>query len=91
MNISPPYLSTIFKKYTGQNISSYLSQQRLTHAQNLLKDVSIPIQDVCVQSGYEDPHYFARVFKNKTGVTPSEYRNLYGLGDFQNNVSENKC
>lgn len=90
MNISPPYLSTIFKKYTGQNISSYLSQQRLTHAQNLLKDVSIPIQDVCVQSGYEDPHYFARVFKNKTGVTPSEYRNLYGLGDFQNNVSENK-
>lgn len=83
VNISPPYLSTIFKKYTGQNISSYLSQQRLIHAQDLLKDISIPIQDVCVQSGYEDPHYFARFFKNKTGITPSEYRNLYGSNGSQ--------
>lgn len=77
VNLSLPYLSTVFKQVTGQTISSYLSQQRLLHSQNLLQDISIPIRDVCTRSGYEDPHYFARFFKKQTGMTPSEYRNLY--------------
>lgn len=80
-NLSLPYLSTIFKQAMGQTVSSYLSQQRLLRAQKLLQDISIPIKEVCTQSGYEDPHYFARSFKKQTGMTPSEYRNLYSTRD----------
>lgn len=87
-NLSPPYLSTVFKQTVGQNISRYLSQQRLLHAQKLLRDISIPIRDVCTKSGYEDPHYFARSFKKQTGMTPSEYRNLYSSGSLNPEASE---
>lgn len=80
VHLSLPYLSTIFKQATGQNISSYLSQQRLNEAKTLLRDVSIPIKDVCRRSGYEDPRYFAKIFKKRTGLTPSEFRNLYSTG-----------
>ena len=73
----------------GFNISQLadLSQQRLLHAQELLQDISIPIKDVCARSGYEDPHYFARSFKKQTGMTPSEYRNLYSSRDLHPNRS----
>lgn len=79
MHLSLSYLSTVFKSATGQNISSYLSARRLEQARQLLRDPSIPIRDVCFQSGYDDPRYFAKFFKKHTGMTPSEYRNLYGV------------
>ncbi len=87
-NLSLPYLSTVFKQVTGQTISSYLSQQRLLRAQELLQDISIPIKDVCTGCGYEDPHYFARSFKKQTGMTPSEYRNLYSSRDLPENLAD---
>lgn len=78
MQLSLSYLSTVFKNATGQNISSYLSARRLECAQELLRDVSIPIRDICFRCGYDDPRYFAKLFKKHTGMTPSEFRNLYG-------------
>ena len=80
-NLSLSYLSTVFKQAMGQTISSYLSSQRLLKSQELLRDISIPVKDVCARSGYEDPHYFARSFKKQTGMTPSEYRNLHSSRD----------
>ena len=80
-NLSLSYLSTVFKQAMGQTISSYLSSQRLLKSQELLRDISIPVKDVCARSGYEDPHYFARSFKKQTGMTPSEYRNLHNSRD----------
>ncbi len=77
LHLSLSYLSTVFKTSTQQNISSYLSSKRLERAQELLRDASIPIKDVCFSSGYDDPRYFAKFFKKHTGMTPSEFRNLY--------------
>ena len=77
LHLSLSYLSTVFKNATSQNISSYLSAKRLQRAQELLRDASIPIKDVCFSSGYDDPRYFAKFFKKHTGMTPSEFRNLY--------------
>lgn len=90
-NLSLPYLSTVFKQAMGQTISSYLSRQRLLCAQELLQDISIPIKDVCARSGYEDPHYFARSFKKQTGMTPSEYRNLYSSRDLPPDLPEKEA
>ena len=81
LHLSLSYLSTVFKNVTGQNISSYLSTRRLNHAQALLRDPSIAIRDICFASGYDNPQYFAKFFKKHTGMTPSEYRNLYAGGN----------
>lgn len=77
LHLSLPYLSTVFKQTTGQNISNYLAQKKLAQAKELLCDISVSIREVSQKSGYEDPRHFAKLFKKHTGMTPSEYRNIY--------------
>lgn len=76
MNVSLSYLSTIFKQSEGINLSTYISTLRLNHAKALLANPSCSIAQAALLSGYEDAKYFARLFKRKCGMTPSEYRNL---------------
>lgn len=90
LHLSLSYLSTVFKNATGQNISSCLSAKRLEKAKESLKDLSIPIKDVCDACGYDDPRYFAKVFKKHTGMTPSEFRNLYSQGEFNHLEAEER-
>lgn len=80
LHLSLSYLSTVFKNATGQNVSNYLSARRLRQSQKLLRDPSIPIRQVCFLCGYDDPRYFAKLFKKHIGMTPSEFRNLYAAG-----------
>ena len=72
----------MFKNATGQNVSNYLSARRLRQSQKLLRDPSIPIRQVCFLCGYDDPRYFAKLFKKHIGMTPSEFRNLYAAGGY---------
>ena len=76
MNVSLSYLSTVFKQTAGINLSSYISAMRISHAKKVLADPSHSIAEAASLSGYEDAKYFARLFKRKCGMTPSEYRNL---------------
>ena len=74
VNVSPYYFSKVFKEETGENFIEYLTQIRIGHAKELLKEGSHSIKEVCMESGYSDPNYFSRIFKKSVGVTPSEYR-----------------
>ncbi len=76
LNVSLSYLSTVFKQTAGINLSSYISAMRISHAKKVLADPSHSIAEAAILSGYEDAKYFARLFKRKCGMTPSEYRNL---------------
>ncbi len=76
MNVSISYLSTVFKQTMGTNLSSYIISLRMNRAKELLKDMKYSISDVAILSGYEDSRYFAKFFKKKTNMTPTEYRNL---------------
>lgn len=78
LNVSISYLSTVFKQATGTNLSTYLTDRRIEHAKNLLADFQYSINEISLMSGYEDSKYFAKLFKKKTSMTPSEYRNLLG-------------
>lgn len=80
MNVSLSYLSTVFKQATGNNLSTYVGELRLEKARELLSDLHHPISEVSILSGYSDAKYFAKLFKKKTGNTPSEYRNLIAQG-----------
>ena len=74
LNINPSYLSSLFKKETGQTLTTYVNQKRIDHACGLLKNTSLQIQTIAQQCGIYDVNYFTKMFKRYTGMTPKEYR-----------------
>ena len=74
LHISPAYLSAQFKKYQKMNFLDCLTELRINAAKELLSDPFRSSAEVASMVGYEDASYFARAFKKRTGVTPTQYR-----------------
>ncbi|CAI6018240.1 helix-turn-helix domain-containing protein [Cohnella sp. JJ-181] len=74
--ISLQYLSTFFKKHSGQNITDYIAAVRIRRAKELLADSSITMGDIAVKIGYANAVSFVRFFKKAEGVPPGKYREL---------------
>lgn len=74
VQITPAYLSTLFKKYRNQNINNYITDVRINAACLLLKNTSESLKTISMQVGYANQYYFSSVFKKKMGMTPSTYR-----------------
>jgi two-component system response regulator YesN len=79
--LSPGYLSILFKKETGENFSKYLTDYRLSRASHLLVHSNMKINDVAVAVGIDNHSYFAKLFKNKFGVSPLQFRECGVLHD----------
>ena len=73
-NVSPGYLSGLFKKETNQTFTAYVNSRRIHRAKHLLCTTNLQIQTIAQHCGILDFHYFCRVFKTAVGVTPTEYR-----------------
>ena len=71
---SPVYCDTVFKKDMGVSIIDYLLTQRIEAAKRLLLEGSYSLSDVAHMTGFEDSNYFSRVFKKRTGYTPTQYK-----------------
>lgn len=67
-------LAVKFKSVMEISPSEYLAILRMEKAKELLRETSLPIKEVCIQVGYEDPRVFLRRFKKYTGRTPGQYR-----------------
>lgn len=74
LNVSSSYLSTLFKKETGQTLTDYINRRRVKHAKHLLETTRLQIQTIAQHCGIMDVHYFSKVFKKLTGMTPKAYR-----------------
>ena len=74
MGISPNYFSAQFKQNTGSSFINYLTNVRISHAKEYLKSGNYKTYEVALRCGYENPTYFSTIFKRRTGVSPSEYR-----------------
>lgn len=72
-DISIAYLSRIFKKYHGINISEYITSYRLDKAKELLADGKM-LNDVVNECGFGSLRTFMRVFKSVEGITPGQYK-----------------
>lgn len=75
-NINASYLSTIFKNETGKTITSYVNEKRIELAQELLKTTSLQVQTIAQYCGIFDIHYFTRLFKKITNMTPKQFREV---------------
>ena len=74
LHISPAYLSAQFKKYQKTNFLDCLTELRINAAKELLTDPFRSAAEVASMVGYEDSSYFARAFKKRTGMTPTQFR-----------------
>ncbi|MDD3140977.1 MAG: PocR ligand-binding domain-containing protein [Lachnospiraceae bacterium] len=73
-NISPSYLSRMFKRLTGLTFSTFVNYSKIEQAILLLENTSLPILNISLELGYEDCGYFIKMFKKFTKLTPAEYR-----------------
>lgn len=72
--VSSYYLSRVFKEVCGQSFSDYLTSLRLERSKELLRHSDLSCGDVGLRVGYSSASYFSQIFKQRVGVTPSQYR-----------------
>ncbi|MFQ9514628.1 MAG: helix-turn-helix domain-containing protein [Eubacterium sp.] len=72
--LNPSYVSHIFKKITGMSFTNFITEVKIDRAKVLLRDNNIRIYDVANILGFNNPEYFTRKFKGRTGLSPIEYK-----------------
>ena len=75
IDLSKEQFSRIFKKQFNKTPIDYLLHYRINKAAHLLIHTDLPIIDIAFETGFESANYFTIAFKNKTKVTPREFRN----------------
>jgi len=75
VHLSPNYLSDLLKKETGINAQDHIHHQLIEEAKIILLNSNSTVGEVAYSLGFEYPQYFSKLFKQKTGVTPLEFRN----------------
>jgi AraC-like DNA-binding protein len=74
MNLSAGYFGDLIKKETGQSAQEYIQAKVITVAKERIFNVDKSISEVAYELGFKYPQHFTRLFKQKTGMTPNEYR-----------------
>ncbi|MCG8577002.1 MAG: helix-turn-helix transcriptional regulator [Flavobacteriales bacterium] len=76
VNLSPNYLGDLLKKETGKNTKEHINDYVVNKAKTILLNTENNVSEIAYDLGFNYPHYFSRLFKQKTGMTPAKYRDL---------------
>ena len=76
LHLSPNYFGDLIKKETGNTALDYIQSKLIDEAKGKIFDTNKSINDVASELGFKYQQHFTRLFKQKTGMTPNEYRNL---------------
>ena len=74
MNLSANYFGDLVKKETGKSALEYIQTKIINIAKEKIFDPSTSISEIAYQMGYKYPQHFTRLFKQKVGVSPNEWR-----------------
>lgn len=80
VHLNATYFSHLFKKETGCSFVNFLIELRMEKAKQLLANTDMNVTEVSGLVGYDLPNYFAKLFKQSTGLTPKEYRKHHQTG-----------
>lgn len=72
--MSPFGFSRAFHAASGITFRDYLCEYRLAQSKRLLENSGVSVTDVAAMAGFNDPSYFARLFRKRAGMSPSAYR-----------------
>ena len=73
-HVNRSYLSNLFKQQTGVNLNNYVTDFRINKAKELLSKPQLDVRSVSEMVGYTDLSYFGRIFKEKVGMAPLDYK-----------------
>jgi len=76
LNLSANYFGDLVKKETGRSAQEYIQSRIIDLAKERIFDTKMSISEVAYELGFKYPQHFTRLFKQKTGMTPVEYRSL---------------
>ncbi|GAB3416183.1 helix-turn-helix domain-containing protein [Niabella aquatica] len=76
LHLSANYFGDLIKKETGKSAQEYIQNKIIDTAKNKIYDAGKTVNEIAYELGFKYPQHFTRLFKQKTGVTPNEYRNM---------------
>lgn len=77
LHLSPNYLSDLLKKETGKNCTEHIQYHVVELAKDKLLSTTVSVSEIAYNLGFEYPHYFSKMFKKNTGMSPAEYRTIH--------------
>lgn len=75
LHLSPNYFGDLVKKETGKTPSEIIQQKIITLSKEKIHSENKSISEIAYDLGFKYPHHFNRIFKQKVGITPNEFRN----------------
>ena len=81
LHLSLPHLNEVFKAYTGMTPYQYCLHVKINRAKEILAGGETSVKEIAWTLGFDDPYYFSRLFKKKTGSSPSQWAALGESGD----------
>ncbi len=74
VGLSPSHFAHAFKATTGMTPLQFVTRERITRAQQMIRETSRSLIEIGLDIGYTSPSHFAQVFRRVVGVTPSAFR-----------------
>ena len=74
IELSSPYLSSLFSRILGTTFVNYIQSVRIQKAKELLCGTTMKVYEIAYCIGYDDEKYFSQVFRKTEGITPSQFR-----------------
>ncbi|MBI3830682.1 MAG: helix-turn-helix transcriptional regulator [Planctomycetes bacterium] len=74
VGVSSGYLSAMFTRSLGRSFTDFLAACRLEEAEKLLADPSLSVKEIAARVGIDNPFYFSRLFRKRTGASPQQFR-----------------
>jgi AraC-like DNA-binding protein len=75
---SKGHFTALFKAHTGRTPRRFQIDERLERAVDLLRRPDLPVGEVALRTGFEDPLYFSRLFRRRYGLAPGKWREAHG-------------
>lgn len=76
LNLSPNYFGDLIKKETGKSAQEYIQSKIIDVAKERIFDIDKSVSEISYDLGFKYPQHFTRLFKQRVGISPNEYRNL---------------
>ncbi|MCS3531867.1 AraC family transcriptional regulator [Chryseobacterium sp. JUb7] len=77
LNVSPSYLTGLLKVLTGQSTQQHIHEKLIEKAKEKLSTTPLSISEIAYELGFEHPQSFSKLFKNKTKISPLEFRQTF--------------
>lgn len=76
LHLSSNYFGDLVKKETGRSAQEYIQNKLIEEAKERVFDVNKSVSEIAYELGFKYPQHFTRLFKNRVGYSPSEFRNM---------------